>query len=196
MGAFVRHARRRDADVVIDALVEAFAEDPVWCWTFSDPATRLVHLRGLMTATFERSFACGHAFLTDDGKGVALWGPADVEFFDETLVSALIGLVVASEGDRARLALEGLRSIGEHHPEQTHVYLHALGVVPAARSQGLGAALLDHVLAVCTAEGLPAYLESSNARNVSLYERHGFTVTAEVALPEAGPVVRPMWRPA
>jgi ribosomal protein S18 acetylase RimI-like enzyme len=195
MGAFVRHALRRDADAVIDALIEAFAEDPVWCWTFSHPATRPEHLRTFMTAAFERSFACGHAFLTADGHGVALWCPADVEFFDDTLRSALVAAVVASEGDRTELVFEGLRALGALHPEETHVYLHALGVVPAARSRGLGAALLDHVLAVCTAEGVPAYLESSNARNVSLYERHGFAVMAEVALPEAGPVVRPMWRP-
>jgi GNAT superfamily N-acetyltransferase len=196
MGTFVRHALRRHADRVVDVLVEAFADDPVWCWTFSDPATRAEHLRTWMTAAFERSFACGHAFVTDDGNGVALWCPADVEYFDDGLVSVLVATVVASEGDRTELALDGLRTIGAHHPHETSVYLHALGVVPAMRSKGLGAALLQDRLAICTAEGVPAYLESSNARNVSLYQRHGFEVMAEVTLPEGGPVVRPMWRPA
>jgi ribosomal protein S18 acetylase RimI-like enzyme len=42
---------------------------------------------------------------------------------------------------------------------------------------------------------MPCYLESSNPRNVPLYERHGFEVTAEHWLPD-GPVMTYMWRPA
>jgi hypothetical protein len=43
------------------------------------------------------------------------------------------------------------------------------------------------------AEGLPAYLESSNPRNISFYERHGFEVVGRI---QAGktPVVTPMLR--
>jgi ribosomal protein S18 acetylase RimI-like enzyme len=43
--------------------------------------------------------------------------------------------------------------------------------------------LLAHLLARIDADGMPAYLESSNQRNLALYGRHGFEVTAEVAIP-------------
>jgi ribosomal protein S18 acetylase RimI-like enzyme len=41
----------------------------------------------------------------------------------------------------------------------------------------------------------PAYLESSNERNVPLYERLGFEVRERYVLP-SGPPVWLMWRPA
>jgi hypothetical protein len=47
------------------------------------------------------------------------------------------------------------------------------------------------------AEGLPVYLESSNPRNLTFYRRHGFEAWGEVIrMPEGGPSVQPMWRPA
>ena len=50
-------------------------------------------------------------------------------------------------------------------------------------------------LATVDADGMPAYLESTNPRNVPLYERFGFRVTAEI---QAGssPPMHAMWRPA
>ena len=45
----------------------------------------------------------------------------------------------------------------------------------------------------CDAEGVPAYLESSDPANVPLYERHGFSVTGEVTIVD-GPTIPLMWR--
>ena len=55
-----------------------------------------------------------------------------------------------------------------------------IGVDPARQGRGLGSALMKHTLALCDAEGALAYLESSNPRNVPLYERHGFEVVGEI----------------
>ena len=48
-------------------------------------------------------------------------------------------------------------------------------------------------VARCDREGLLAYLESSNPRNISLYERHGFEAVGEIQI-GAAPVVTPMVR--
>ena len=47
---------------------------------------------------------------------------------------------------------------------------------------------------VCDRDGVLAYLESSNLRNVPLYERHGFEVLGAI---QAGgsPSIVPMLRP-
>ena len=50
------------------------------------------------------------------------------------------------------------------------------------------------VLERCDEEGIPAYLESSNARNVPFYRRHGFGVTTELQIPGGGPMLWLMWR--
>jgi ribosomal protein S18 acetylase RimI-like enzyme len=79
------------------------------------------------------------------------------------------------------------------HPTEPHVYLFVLGARPTHQGQGLGSALLRHVLDRCDADGTPAYLEDTNTRNRDLYRRHGFAQTGEIRLPD-GPPLYPMWR--
>jgi len=55
--------------------------------------------------------------------------------------------------------------------------------------------LLQTAIARCDAEGLPAYLESTNPRNRPLYERHGFEAVGEIRIGDCPPIV-PMLRRA
>jgi ribosomal protein S18 acetylase RimI-like enzyme len=66
-------------------------------------------------------------------------------------------------------------------------------VEPNAQGRGLGGALMRHAVARCDDEGLPAYLESSNPRNIPLYGRHGFEVMGRIQV-GSGPLVTPMLR--
>ncbi len=67
------------------------------------------------------------------------------------------------------------------------------GTRPEGRGRGLASRLIAVVTDRCDAEGIPAYLESSDPANVPLYERHGFAVTGEVEI-EGGPTIPLMWR--
>lgn len=82
----------------------------------------------------------------------------------------------------------------ENHPEEPHWYLGVLGSDPTFRGAGYGRALMDSRLAHCDAEAAPAYLESSKPDNIPYYERFGFVVTGELALPDGGPTLWQMWR--
>ncbi len=188
-----RHVLRTQLDHAADVLAAAFADDPVMGWIFPDAETRPTHLRAFMAMAAERSLSMGHAYQLKDGDGVALWSPPDLAFYDEAAGTAFYEIALAANGDRTELVLGGLSEMGEHHPEEPHFYLANIGVGPSSQGQGLGAVLLQRVLTTCDDEGLVAYLESSNPRNVSLYERAGFEVTSEIQLPE-GPVMRPMVR--
>ena len=49
-----------------------------------------------------------------------------------------------------------------------------------SQRRGIGSALLSHVLNVCDAQKVSAYLEATNSRNVGLYERHGFEAVGRI----------------
>lgn len=81
------------------------------------------------------------------------------------------------------------------HPKEPCWYLPMIAADPFATGQGLGAALMKHALAIIDSAGLPAYLESSNPRNISLYARHGFEAMGEIQV-GSSPVMTPMHRAA
>jgi ribosomal protein S18 acetylase RimI-like enzyme len=130
------------------------------------------------------------ALVTSDFRGAALWLPPDVHpdgdvferIFRETI-----------KADRLDDVLGTFEKMGESHPQEPHWYLPMIGVEPFAQGQGLGGELMRRAVARCDKEGMLAYLESSNPRNISLYRRHGFEVMFEIRIGKA-PVVTPMLR--
>lgn len=109
---------------------------------------------------------------------------------EEALGAFLEEAVPAALRDEVNAVLE---QMDEHHPAEPHWFLPLIGVDPRRQGGGIGGALMAHALERCDADGLPAYLESSNPSNVPFYERHGFEV---VGLIQKGssPPIRPMYR--
>ena len=68
-----------------------------------------------------------------------------------------------------------------------------IGVETRSQGKGIGAKLMRHAVERVDSEGLPAYLESSNPRNISLYERFGFAVVGTIKAGSAPPMY-PMYR--
>jgi ribosomal protein S18 acetylase RimI-like enzyme len=66
-------------------------------------------------------------------------------------------------------------------------------VDPAHQGRGGGSALLRHALSRCDRDGDSAYLESSNPRNVTLYQRHGFEIIGKIQV-GSSPTMLPMLR--
>ena len=98
-------------------------------------------------------------------------------------------------GSAAPDYLELLTRFEAAHPrDEPHYYLSLLGTHPQHRGNGIGIALLEHVLALIDADGFPAYLESSNPANNHRYAAVGFEVVGEFSYPGGGPVVTTMWR--
>ena len=95
--------------------------------------------------------------------------------------------------DRVGEMMQVFEQMDRYHPKEPCWYLPLIGVDPAHQGRGCGSALLQYALAQCDADGLPAYLESSNPRNISLYLRHGFEIIGNI---QAGssPTMTPMLR--
>jgi GNAT superfamily N-acetyltransferase len=81
-----------------------------------------------------------------------------------------------------------------HPRDEPHYYLSLLGTHPDHRGHGKGMRLLAANLAEIDAEGMPAYLESSNRANDHRYERFGFVQISEFAAPGGHPTVACIWR--
>jgi ribosomal protein S18 acetylase RimI-like enzyme len=80
-----------------------------------------------------------------------------------------------------------------YHPDEPHWYLPVIGVDPAHQGRGYGAALMRHATERCDRDVVPAYLESSNPRNISLYLRHGFEILGTIQV-GSSPQMVPMLR--
>jgi GNAT superfamily N-acetyltransferase len=188
----VRAAASGDVDAVTHVIMLAFSVDPITRWAIPDP-----HAYLSVMPEFVRAFG-GHAFPNDtadwtaDRCGAALWLPPGVEPDGERMMALL-------QTHGSREVLPDLQSIfeqmGQYHPVEPHWYLPLIGVDPARQGSGLGSILLRHALARSDRDGVPAYLESSNPRNIGLYERHGFVRLGLIQSGES-PEVVPMLRRA
>ncbi|MER5905247.1 GNAT family N-acetyltransferase [Streptomyces mirabilis] len=195
MGVVIRTADEGDRELVTRLLDEAFQGDPVSVWVFPDAAHRRAKHPGLMGMFTEVVLAEGRIDVTEDGTACALWlsVPADAGHADDE-DDGPVRLREAVDPDNERVELIGRLTAGIHPAGRAHEYLWMIGVAPGRQGEGLGTALVRSVLDRCDREGLPAYLEASNADSRRLYERLGFDVTGRpLDLPD-GPRMWPMWR--
>jgi GNAT superfamily N-acetyltransferase len=190
--ATVKTLTAADAARAIDTIVLAFAADPMARWTWPDAHQYLATMPRLVRAFGGRAFAHGSAFACADYTGVALWLPPGVHPDEEALNEVVPGTVPPS--NRAS-SLAIFEQMAQHHPSGPHWYLPLIGVDPAHQGQGYGDALMSHAVAQADRDRLPAYLESTNPRNISLYRRHGFEALGRIQVGTSPPLV-PMLRPA
>jgi len=187
--ATVEAATAADAAVVFDILTSAFSDDPVTRWTWPEASVFHATFPGFSKAFGGAAFDHGSAHRV--GRvGAALWLPPGVHP-DEAELGRILDMTMpaALKADAAR----NVEQMARHHPPEPHWYLPLIGVVPAHRGKGVGGALLSHALAACDRDGTLAYLESTNPRNITLYERHGFERLASIQS-GSSPALVPMLR--
>jgi GNAT superfamily N-acetyltransferase len=185
-------AESPDEGYAIMTIVLAFAADPVarWCWP--DAHQYLESMPGFTKAFGGEAFVHGSAHGTDDWAGAALWIPPHAHV-DGDAVGEIVERTVSANirGDLFSV----FEQMGQYHPAEPHWYLPMIGVDPAHQGKGHGSALLTHALKECDRIHAPAYLESTNPRNVSLYQRHGFEALGTIQI-GASPPLTPMLRRA
>ena len=174
----------------VAALVLAFETDPVARWIYHTPDQYLLHIPRLFRALGAGSFEAGAAHCSADGSAVAIWFPPDVHG-DDAAVEAIIADSTSAVMQRDIGTL--LAMTARYRPSEPHWYLSLIGVETLHRNKGYGADLLEHVLAQCDGEHRAAYLWSSNKKNISFYQRHGFKIVGEIQIGSSPPVF-PMLR--
>lgn len=186
----IRTVKPGEADAAISTVVMAFSADPAARWMYPDPRQYLLHFPRFVRAFAGKAFQYGSAHVAGEGCAAALWLPPHVSPDEDALQQIL--QTTAHETIQQDL-LSVFEQMDSYHPPVPHWYLPLIGVDLPSQNQGFGAALLRHALKQCDTDGVPAYLESSNPRNVTLYERHGFELLGEIRAGSSPPIL-PMLR--
>jgi ribosomal protein S18 acetylase RimI-like enzyme len=191
----VRHALARDLPGLARTLADAFDDDPPIRFLFPDDDVRRRALPAFFSVSLSAGLRRGHTYTTEHGAGAAIWAPPDVRELNRAEGDSLAAVLEEHCGPTGLQRLAAFaQATHAHHPQSPpHFYLFIAGVSPTSQGSGVGGQLLRPVLASCDRDRTPAYLESSNPRNVPFYERLGFEVVSEIPI-EGGPVMRGMWR--
>jgi ribosomal protein S18 acetylase RimI-like enzyme len=194
----VRAARRDEAALLGEVLADAFAEDPVFAWLIPLQLRGRDHRMRLFFTSMSRGYLRQGkpCYLAGDASAAALWaapGAWAMPLSQVILEAAPNGLAFRH---RLLSALRTQQQIERLHVRQPtpHWYLGYLGTRRDRQGHGLGTQMLREVLAGADTDGVPAYLESSNERNLPLYQRNGFRVVGELQALGHGPTIWRMWR--
>jgi ribosomal protein S18 acetylase RimI-like enzyme len=186
----IKTATVADEASAIAVVVLAFSADPAARWTWPDPDQYLRHFPGFVKVFGGKAFAHESAYYVDGYAGAALWLPPEVRPDEDALI-ALLQRTGSAQFQKDGVAV--FEQMGRYHPQEPHWYLPFIGVDPFHQGKGCGAALMQHALIPCDRNHTLAYLESSNPKNIPLYERHGFDLLGTIQVGTSPPIF-PMLR--
>ena len=179
-----------EQSAAVNTLLLAFSVDPFQRYLMPNPSIFIKNSTIWFNNAASQSISKKSLFGTEDHSGVALWFPPNFIVDFEAIGETFKDLPSNSQKD----IFQYFNAFEENKPKDAW-YLEYLGVDPSRHSLGLGSQLLKSSLAKIDDLHEPAYLESSNPRNVSLYERHGFEAITKFQF-GAGPLIHTMYREA
>lgn len=182
----VRNATPDDIQSAARTLAAAFDDYPWTRWSIpaANYAERLEELQSLY---LHHALACGLVLVDDERRGVAAFLPPDAP--EPSAVTQ--GRIAELLGDRLQ-ALLGAELASRPAGSWD---LATIGVHPDSWGNGVASAIITEGLRRIDSFREATSLETSDARNVSLYSRHGFTMTTTTEIAN-GPVVHSMLRNA
>ena len=192
----VRLATNSDVPRLAEVLADAFEDDPLSKWLFTDDAGLRERLRRSFAGLMRRVYLAKlHTYTTDDLAGAAMWAPPGkwkLTVVQQLRLAPLMVRLMSGVNLRngARLNVQ----VEHAHPADPHWHLSVLGVDPARQRTGVGSSLLQVVLEKADADRILCHLETSKEENIAYYARHGFETSSELELPEGAPRVWTMTR--
>ncbi len=193
----IRVATPADLAAVVDIMAGAFYRDPVWAWAFPDEIRRRAQHEVWWGFFMRSAMRYDGVWMIDGGAAATSWIPPGGTELAPEEKAQVEPLVRDLLGTKADPVLEGLARFDENFPSTEYFYyLTMFGTHPSRRGEGVGMRLLTANLARIDAEHMPCYLESTNPVNDKRYHSVGFERHGEFAMPDGGPTVTTMWRPA
>ena len=172
---------------VVATITMAFSTDPVARWLYPKAADYFRWFPSFVRGFAGRSINDNSAITTTNYSGVALWLRPGAHADEEALVKLVKDSMPL---ERYGEMFELFEKMDAGHPVEDHWYLPMIGVDSSRQNSGIGTGLMARALQRSDSQGLPAYLESSNPRNISLYRRSGFEAIGEITAGGSPPLVR------
>jgi GNAT superfamily N-acetyltransferase len=192
-----RVATAADARSIVTTLTGAFDADPLWRWAFPDPDKRAQQFETWFGLFVKSALPNGWVWISGEGEATSVWTPPGKTELSAEAKAKVEPFLSAELGAHAVPVLQVMEQFEAASPDdRSFYYLSFLGTHPEHRGHGIGMKLLESNLARVDAEGMPAYLESSNPANNARYERLGFKPHTEFATPDGEHSVTTMWRDA
>jgi GNAT superfamily N-acetyltransferase len=174
-----------------EVLTQAFLPDALCVYTFPDLEARTRAFSHFFLASV-REGAFLHSVYSTVGQteGVAVWSAPNaheltLEQREQTGFNQMEEQFGTEPYKRFIDVFSAISHAHTHAMPEPHWYLSLLGVSPRSQGRGIGSALLAPVLQQADKEGIPCYLETFRARNVTFYQHHGFHITESGIEPQS-----------
>jgi ribosomal protein S18 acetylase RimI-like enzyme len=176
----------------------AFMDDPLFDYMVRPGARRPAALEIFFHEILRaRDIPQGEVWMSSDGHACVCWLKPDARRSPGGLIRKLSWLpffVRVYSLARFTRGMAIMEAMEKNHPrEQQHFYLTFLAVSPEYHGVELGSRILEATLKQINVAGMAAYVESSNPKNATFYERGGFVAQKDVA-PLGAPPLIAMWR--
>ena len=187
-----------------ESLYLALADDPFYIQLEQQIARSGLDARLGMLRYYDCSICVaeqtGLLTLPDDSShwGAALWSVPDpdsgaLSFDKANYLSRYMG---AEAYQHYQAVCDSMTELTQPHIDDTYWYLSIIGITTAEQGKGLGRRLIEPVLAQADNAGVATYLETFVPRNISFYQRYGYTTTAILHEPVMNAEYHLLVRPA
>ena len=189
-----------DVEQTAQVIAQAFIEDPLTSFMLPIKATRVKTLLKFFRVYAEINIKAGRGFgVGEPLQGVAFWKFPSQESMSISVKSLgkLLPLLITMYPIgyfRARKIIDQIDVLHAKHAPEPHFYLDNLGVLAAARGQGLSSKLIRPFLQKADEQKVVAYTDTVTKTNVPLYEHFGFQCVEESFIKETGITVYAMKR--
>jgi len=161
----------------VATIIISFCSDPLIGWILPNLKKRLDFLQDFASFFIQTAVPDCGVHVLPDFSGVAIWTSADESMPSSRLQSIFaehISLSILRQYFSMSAELDLAKPAGQH------LTLQLIGVDPVRQGQGIATSLIDFGLREADRQGLPTYLQSTNPRNIPLYQRFGFKIVKEV----------------
>jgi GNAT superfamily N-acetyltransferase len=172
-----------------EVLAKAFQEYPLVAHFVPDSTKRPKTQARAFQTLLKDGIKYGEVYATSpEMEGVAVWYWPENRQSRRERTPFFIRAGALLFADRERIRKEHIfqayaTAVRQRVVPGQHAYLQVLGIQPAYQGKGYAGALLRPMLTRAEREGLPCFLETQSAKNVTLYEHFGFRVVEVGTIP-------------